>query len=111
MKHKKLSIGFLWAESTHRSLTLRHLKKTEWLSAEKGGCRKGRETLGNTGYGVYAQKRESKGGLEQGFFIPTSGYFVTSKVVDPSHFNADPNPSFPFIVDLYVTFHLMRILI
>ncbi len=61
--------------------------------------------MGNTGYGVYAQQKESKGSLEQGFFVPTSGCFVTSKVVDPSHFNADPDPSFPFIVDLYLTFH------
>ncbi len=50
-------------------------------------------------------KEDSKGFLEQGFFIPTSGCFVTSSVVDPSHFNADPDPSFPFIVDLYLTFH------
>jgi hypothetical protein len=50
-------------------------------------------------------KEESKGFLEQGFFIPTSGYFVTSKVVDPSHFNADPDPFFHFNVYLYLTFH------
>jgi hypothetical protein len=50
-------------------------------------------------------KEESERFLEQGFFIPTSGCFVTSKVVDPSHFNADPDPSFPFFVDLYLTFH------
>jgi hypothetical protein len=46
----------------------------------------------------------SKESLEQGLFIPTSRCFVTSTVVDLSHFNADPDPSFPFIVDLYLTF-------
>ncbi len=50
-------------------------------------------------------KEESKGFLEQGFFIPTSECFVTGKVVDPSHFNADPNPFFHFNVYLYLTFH------